>query len=399
MAPSTLELVLPSTQSPIKPTAEFQLPLPSDYEYLLNSGISLDRAAAAPTLRWQICPAFDRIAATSSKRCVLEAYRRLCDASALSAGKSKEQMVIDIFRDICRVELTLENAKLIVSGYQLDPANPSTAEQLILDLKGGLSPLRLGLVRDVYNLITRTASQPSHFKQTAKALFKPLGHPRVRSGEIGADRLHTQFCTYWNGREGGKEGEEGVVELIEWEYYYAGVGASIEGDDFFEKMILGCWPDVINETGDLEDTKKTGTGGREPSKPQLGLAEYQMKKKVATNIRKLDMLVSESRTFRTALDLCIMRNPPPPAPPAQQPLFSRPYLRFLISEMYELVGCGLTSNDDDEQLLESIYRRVLKESGNGRGGGILELEWALRSALRRECNFMEYKIVARVAES
>ncbi|KAJ3182380.1 hypothetical protein HDU87_008544 [Geranomyces variabilis] len=388
----TVELVQPSPQSPVKPSGDFILPLPQDYQFLLNAeaNASASRAAVAPTLRWQISPALDSIAATGSKRCVQDLHRRLC--TPLQPDVTKEQNVIAVFKDICRVELGPQNAEMMVTGYQLDADDPSTAEQLILDIKGGLSPLRLELVRDVYNFISKSAVQPQNFTKTAKTLFNPLGHPRVQSGEIGADRLHNQFCSQWD-----NAADDGSVELIEWEFYYASLGSSIDGDDFFEKMILGCWPGLLssqNTAGmDLKNRKSTYMSGL-----QLGQADYRAKKKLATNFRKLDALLLEPQTFRTAMDLCIMRNPPPPSPPAQQPLFSRPYLRALIAELYDLVGCRLNpGSDEEEQMFESIYRRVIKEAGPGQKG-IQELEWTLRSALRRECNFLEYKIVARTAD-
>ncbi|KAJ3160428.1 hypothetical protein HDU86_000762 [Geranomyces michiganensis] len=390
MAP-TVELVQPSPQSPIKPSGDFILPLPQDYQFLLNAeaNATASRAAVAPTLRWQISPALDRISAAGSRRCVLELHRLLC--SPLQPDTTREQHVIAAFKTICGVELGAQNVEMMVTGYQLDSNDPSSVEQLILDIK---------VLRDVYTFITKsTAGQPKSFAKIAKTLYNPLGHPRVRSGEIGADRLLNQFCSQWDG------GDDGSVELIEWEYYYAGVGSSIDGDEFFEKMIMGCWPGLLAAGGG-----GGGGGGAEGGEPKSrksrymsglplgGQADYRAKKKLATSFRKLDALLLEPQTFRTAMDLCIMRNPPPPSPPAQQPLFSRPYVRALIAELYDLVGCRLSpGSDEEEQMFESIYRRVIKEAGPG-SKGVQELEWTLRSALRRECNFLEYKIVARTAD-
>ncbi|KAJ3013121.1 hypothetical protein HKX48_005919 [Thoreauomyces humboldtii] len=413
--------VLPSPESPVKPNASFVLPLPTDSDEEA-AATTLLREAVAPVLRWQVGPAMDRaaLAGGAPRRMALELYRALIDAKG-EGGRIHEQAVMRAFKDVCGVDVgekvtdgdklesrsflsflrklnaiglakrLRQNARMMVVGYGLDPRDPSTVEQLVVDIKGGLSPNRLEVVREVYDLVSARSTLPTHFVVTSGVLFSPHGHPRVRSGETSADRLSAQFAAAWaaNARD------DGAVERVEWEYCHAGIASAFDDDEAFEKMMVGCWPAMRKGMG--------GAGWRASDGGHLGddagRVAWRSKKKLVTKIRKLETL--ESRTFRTALDLCLIRRPPPSAPPAQQPLFSRPYLRAVIAELYELLECGLNVSADesgeDEQMLESIYRRVLKESGNGRGG-IPELEWALRSALRRECNFLEYLMVAKTAD-
>ncbi|KAI8817880.1 uncharacterized protein EV422DRAFT_603701 [Fimicolochytrium jonesii] len=106
----------------------------------------------------------------------------------------------------------------------------------------------------------------------------------------------------------------------------------------------------------------------------------QDKRSVARGVRMLDALVKDSRTLRTALDLCVLRHSPPPTPDlpppppnnrAQNqhaqtsPLWSKPYLHLILSELLSLVSPSpiTKAEEDQETVLESLYRRVLKEVG------------------------------------
>ncbi|KNC99045.1 hypothetical protein, variant [Spizellomyces punctatus DAOM BR117] len=384
-----LSILLPSVESPINPTPLFHLPLPFDIK---EDQAEIDRESVRPILEWQIGPALDRLG--SEPRRVWRLYSRLCEGGSQMASVTKNAL-----KSICGVDIDDESAALIVSAYRLTSDDPTTIEDFILDIKGGLNPTRFDLVRDTYRLISKAASNPKQFVKTAKALFNPLGHPR--STELGADKILQEFCTYWasNPSEG--------VEMIEWEYYYAGISAGFESDERFERMMFGCWPG-LEKKEDGSQESKTGDAGR---RTDLELARCEVmrdKRKLAGRVKLLEALVNDSRTFRSALDLCLLRHPPPPSPPAQQPLWTRTYLCNIISQMYALVGYTISTTDEDEQLINSLYRRVLKEAGfrglevNGKGGagggGVMELETSLRNALRRECNFLEYRIVARVAQ-
>lgn len=124
--------------------------------------------------------------------------------------------------------------------------DPSTVENFMLAIKGGLASSRLDIVRDAYRLILTKSGNPKQFLRTAKTLYNPLAHPRVRSGESSTDRILQEFLAYWT--SGTVKTLDGTVELIEWEYYYAGISQTIERDDSFEKLMLECWPGLLRES-------------------------------------------------------------------------------------------------------------------------------------------------------
>lgn len=109
MAPITI--LLPSQESPVVPTPPVQLPLP-------QNALDVQQAAVAPILLWQISPAIDRVAALSSRKIISELYSGLCAGN--EAGPIVN-LVQDVLKRICGVDLTDETTALIVSAYDLKP--------------------------------------------------------------------------------------------------------------------------------------------------------------------------------------------------------------------------------------------------------------------------------------
>ncbi|KAI9015035.1 hypothetical protein BC832DRAFT_185966 [Gaertneriomyces semiglobifer] len=290
----------------------------------------------------------------------------------------------------------LQDARIITTAYDLDSQDMASIEEFILAAKGGLPAIRLHLARDTYNYIANSCNNTTKFLETARKLFHPSGHPRVQSGETDAGRLLQEFRTYWSGY-GAKDDEN--IELIEWEYYFAGVSAGVDSDEWFAKMVQGCWPGMMQ----VKETERRKTL---PALKAQGIQPQVAEKlKLASRIRRLSALVNDPRRFRTGLDVCLIRKPS-----SAESMYSRPFLRDLVSELYSLVGYSSSSTAEEEQIFEGIYRRVLKEAGiqgkdllsgtpagRPRQEGVTGLELYLRTALKRECSFLEYMLFAKTA--
>ncbi|RKO93542.1 hypothetical protein BDK51DRAFT_26340 [Blyttiomyces helicus] len=241
----------------------------------------------------------------------------------------------------------------------------------IVNFQGGLNPNRLEVVRDSYEMLLNSNWKGCVTLKDAKARYNHLEHPSVRSGELDPDQALADFIEYW---------DEDVIDLIEWECYFAGVSSTIDSDAHFEKVMVGCWPGMKDRS----------------FKPWEKLTE-SAKRELSRTIRKLEFIASshhsqskpatvrDARTFRTALDLCMLRY----QPPQRSPIFTRSYLQTLANELYALAGHSL-----DEETFESIHYRMSRDVPAG-ASGLGDVEVALRTAMRKELTFMEYRIFVK----
>ncbi|KAJ3043206.1 hypothetical protein HDV00_005526 [Rhizophlyctis rosea] len=241
----------------------------------------------------------------------------------------------------------------------------------VRSIKGSLPPKRLDLVRDVYRSILGSTGRDVVLLKDAKQRYNALAHPRVQSGELDSEKVLFDFIQYWS-----KDRPNGAIELIEWEVYFSTISANIERDQYFEKLMTQCWPGITPAT--------------EPPPPKLN---PQTKRLLTTRIRNLTFLISDPRIFRTCLDLCMLRHPPPPNIP--RPFAYPDYLRLIVGEMFKCVHDNL-----DDDAFNLIQKRMVKELGmNGFAtAGMAELEGALRAAMRKELGFLEYQIHAKTAD-
>ncbi|KAJ3054106.1 hypothetical protein HK097_002626, partial [Rhizophlyctis rosea] len=220
-------------------------------------------------------------------RSVVELYRSL-----LEVGKKNEDGVVvveggkvkEVLEGKWDVRVTSDELDAVLTKFQAGDDGYTTSIPIgdfVRSIKGSLPPQRLDLVRDVYRSILDSTGREVVLLKDAKARYNALAHPRVQSGELDADRVLWEFITYWN-----KDRPDGVIELIEWEVYYSTISANIEGDEYFEKLITQCWPGV-----------------KSTSQPQPPTLTPQTRTTLLRRIHRLTYLISDPRTFRTALDL------------------------------------------------------------------------------------------------
>ena len=61
-------------------------------------------------------------------------------------------------------------------------------------------------------------------------------HPEVKTGKKTVQQAMREFMCQWDDKDG-----DGTVSYDEFEDYYKGLSASIDGDDYFELMMRNAW--------------------------------------------------------------------------------------------------------------------------------------------------------------
>ncbi len=69
-----------------------------------------------------------------------------------------------------------------------------------------------------------------------RAVFNPMNHPKVISGEFTVHEAFDDFIKNFNDRTG-----LGKIERIEWDDYYSAVSYQMDNDDHFINLIKKCW--------------------------------------------------------------------------------------------------------------------------------------------------------------
>jgi len=240
--------------------------------------------------------------------------------------------------------------------------------RLILRIGGGLNIKRLELVRNTFKmLINNEITTPGNafiLLKDAKAKFSPNEHPRVKSGEITPEQVLYRFLYFFE-----SDRPDGVIELIEWEYYYATISAEISQDSFFEKQMVQCWP------GLQAYYKYMIT-------PRLN---NKRRREIAEQLNVMNYVTNNYRVFRDLLDIAFIE-------------CNQDGMHHLEkNELYEILRHFylLIHQPFDESIFDELWVRIYKDLEEVIT--ITDYEEQLYNAIKKEINYMEYEIFVHVA--
>ncbi|KAJ3268524.1 hypothetical protein HK104_005351, partial [Borealophlyctis nickersoniae] len=241
MSTPTIPSILTPT-SPITPLS--YLPEPPDAEdaFALLQNLN-DRLAA-------VLDADVRKVAALYKALVARGVK---DEDEDGMGACEGKVLKEVVEVVVGVQMENADVDAVISRYDTTGKGLIPIDKFIYGVKGDLPSKRLHLVQDVYKLLLDSTTRGVVSLKDAKAKYNTLAHPRVQSGELDPDRVLSDFVTYW---ERGRS--DGRIELVEWEYYFAGLSAAIDRDEYFDKVMRQCWPGLkeIKQTTKLTDQSK-----------------------------------------------------------------------------------------------------------------------------------------------
>jgi uncharacterized protein YktA (UPF0223 family) len=239
--------------------------------------------------------------------------------------------------------------------------------RFILRIGGGLSVKRLELVQNTFKMLINDDSPNNAFilLKDAKAKFSPNEHPRVKSGELTPEQVLYRFLFFFE-----SDRPDGVIELIEWEYYYATISAEISQDSFFEKQMVQCWPGL-----QLYDKYSTT--------PKLN---SKRRREIAEQLNIMNYVTNNYRVFRDLLDIAFIE-------------CNQDGLHHLEkNEVYEILRhfYQLIHQPFDETIFDELWIRIYRELEDV--VTISDYEEQLYNAIKKEITYMEYEIFAHVTD-
>jgi Ca2+-binding EF-hand superfamily protein len=121
-------------------------------------------------------------------------------------------------------------------------------DEFFIGVKGDLNDRRKNMVRMAFNTMDVDRSGVITMEEM-KRCYDVSQNPDVKSGKMTESQALRAFMALWDKQDGGN----GEISYDEFEDYYKGVSASIDGDDYFELMIRNAWR-IAGGTGAAANT-------------------------------------------------------------------------------------------------------------------------------------------------
>ena len=119
-------------------------------------------------------------------------------------------------------------------------------DELLVAVRGDLNPRRKSLVRLAFNVLDRDKTGVVTMEEML-SIYDVSSLPEVAAGKKSKAQAMKEFMAQWD------RNHDGTITPEEFEEYYKGVSASIDGDDYFELMIRNAWH-IAGGTGQYENT-------------------------------------------------------------------------------------------------------------------------------------------------
>ena len=133
------------------------------------------------------------------------------------------------------IELNLRELDDIFSVFDRDHNGVVSLDELLVAIKGDMNPRRKALVERAFRSLDKDGSGTITIDEML-SVYDASQHPEVIAGKKSKNEVIREFMRQWDGGD-----MDGVVTYQEFEDYYKGISASIDGDDYFELMIRNAW--------------------------------------------------------------------------------------------------------------------------------------------------------------
>ncbi|EQC38943.1 hypothetical protein SDRG_03898 [Saprolegnia diclina VS20] len=132
------------------------------------------------------------------------------------------------------IEIHLHDIDQLMTLLDTDHSGTISFDELLTGLRGELNDRRRALIHQAYSVLDVDGDGQVTIDDLRKG-FDVTHHPDVVAGRLTPRDALVQFMQHWD-----LDGD-GTVSLAEFETYYRGISASIDGDDYFELMMRNAW--------------------------------------------------------------------------------------------------------------------------------------------------------------
>eukprot|EP01038_Epipyxis_sp_PR26KG_P009178 gene9178-12377_t len=144
------------------------------------------------------------------------------------------------------IDLNLRELDDIFSYFDRDRNGFIDIDEFLIGIRGDLNERRKKMVQMAFNILDRDGSGEVSIDEML-AIYNVDSVPEVQQGKKTRQAAMKDFMAVWDGNH------DGTITLPEFEDYYKGVSASIDGDDYFELMIRNAWR-IAGGTGAAANT-------------------------------------------------------------------------------------------------------------------------------------------------
>ena len=133
------------------------------------------------------------------------------------------------------VDLTPREMKVVMTYFDRDKSGTISFDEFLRGIRGDMNPRRLALVNQAFDILDKTGDGEVTVEDL-RDVYSVEKHPGVLEGKLTPDQALAEFLDQWDTVD-----KDGIVTREEFAEYYAGISASIDGDDYFELMIRNAW--------------------------------------------------------------------------------------------------------------------------------------------------------------
>jgi Ca2+-binding EF-hand superfamily protein len=185
-----------------------------------------------------IVSSVERVRSKILERCGGSGMRGISRALAIMDDDGSKCLTKDELKNGLQdygIALSLKELDDVMTYFDRDRNGTVSIDEFLRGLRGPMSDRRTVLVRQAFAILDRTGDGIITIDDL-RGTYDCSWHPEVKNGTKTEDQALGQFLTAFDVQE-----KDGVITQEEFMDYYAGVSASIDGDDVFELMMVNAW--------------------------------------------------------------------------------------------------------------------------------------------------------------
>lgn len=149
-------------------------------------------------------------------------------------GKINKDEFLSGLRDI-GILFPKIDSEIIVQFFDKDIDGSVNFEEFLVCIRDRPSGIRQEIIDIAFKKFDKENNGLVDIRDL-KGVFNASSHPKVRIGELTEDQVFDQFMSNFNDHSG-----EGMIDLYEWNDYYAAVSQSVNSDDHFINLVKDVW--------------------------------------------------------------------------------------------------------------------------------------------------------------